>query len=80
MGQQLLWGFLDPSPPEPHPDGDGAWTAVAGGWKQTDAGGEPLTHERLAGALTMLTGYRRATCTIDAADYAVRRTNGRKTP
>ena len=33
VGEQLCWGFLTPTGPQPHPDG-GVWRAVAGGWKR----------------------------------------------
>jgi hypothetical protein len=42
VGEQLCWGQLTPQPPELHADGTGVWRRVAGGWKKTDAHGEPL--------------------------------------
>jgi hypothetical protein len=73
-------GFLDPSAPERHADGDGVWRRVAGGWQARDRLGEPLTTDRLSGNLTKLTGFRGTSCRIDAQQYLVRRINGEKTP
>ena len=80
MGECLCWGFLKPSAPERHAGGHGVWRAVVGGWHSTDLNGEPLTKDRLSGALTKLAGYRGTSCDVDVADYVVRRINGQKTP
>jgi hypothetical protein len=42
--------------------------------------GEPLTNDRLSGALTKLAAYRGTSCAVDVADYVVRRINGEKIP
>jgi hypothetical protein len=80
MGESLSWGFLIASPPEPHTDGDGTYRTVLDGWRQTDLNGEPLTKDRLSGALTKLAAYRGTSCDVDVADYVVRRINGEKMP
>jgi len=80
VGERLWWGQLTSERPEPHPDGDGVWRSVAGGWKQTDAHGEPLTKDRLSGSLTKLAAYRGTSCSVDVAEYAVGRINGLKPP
>lgn len=80
IGESLTWGFLEQSPPEPHPDGEGTYRAVVGGWRQTDVYGEKLTKDRLSGALTKLAAYRGTSCDVDVPEYVVRRINGKKTP
>lgn len=42
--------------------------------------GEALTKDALSGALTKLAAYRGTSCSVDVADYAVRRINAQKTP
>jgi hypothetical protein len=81
-GAQLYWGLLAASPPEPHPDGNGVYRTVKDGWRRTDVNGEPLTKDRLSGALTKVAAYQGTTCGVDpdVADYVRRRINGRKTP
>jgi len=79
-GASLYWGFLDPLPPEPHPDGGGVWRTVAGGWRSIDRNGEPLTTDRLSGALTKLVGFRGTSCSVDVSDYVIRRINGERLP
>lgn len=78
IGEQLFWGLLTSAPPERHADGRGVRRSVAGGWRTTDLRGEPLTKERLSGALTKLAAYRGTTCGVDVSDYVVRRINGLK--
>ena len=80
VGEHLCWGFLAPGAPAPHADGHGVLRAVAGGWKRTDAAGEPLTKDRLAGSLIKLSAYQGTSCDVDVADYATRRINGQKLP
>lgn len=82
VGERLLWGTLDGTPAERHPDGRGTLRSVRGGWKSTDLVGEPLTKDRLSGALTKLAAYRGTSCSVEpaVADYVVRRINGHKTP
>lgn len=81
-GQQLWWAFLEPDPPQPHPDGHGTFRRTAGGWHGTDLLGDPLTSDRLAGSLTKLAAYRSTTFALDAraAAYVVRRINGERSP
>jgi hypothetical protein len=78
-GERLCWGLLTQAPPEQHSDGDGTWRAVAGGWRWQDLKGEPLMKTNLSGALTKLAAYRGTTCSVDVADYVIRRINGHKT-
>lgn len=80
VGEQMCWGQLTSEAPKPHADGGGVWRRVAGGWKRTDINGEPLTKDRLSGALTKLAAYRGTSCDVDVADYAIRRINGIKIP
>ena len=80
VGERLYWGMLTAAPAERHPDEDGVQREVAGGWKSADIKGEPLTKDRLSGALTKLAAYRGTSCDVDVADYAVRRINGKKLP
>jgi hypothetical protein len=81
-GADLYWGILTGSPPEPHPDGHGVYRTVKDGWRRTDVNGEPLTKDRLSGALTKVAAYQGTTCGMDTdvADYVRRRINGQKTP
>lgn len=80
VGEQLWWGILGPESAQPHEDATGVWRPIAGGWRGTDRNGEPLTKDRLSGALTKLSAYRGTSCDVDVAEYVVRRVNGRKTP
>jgi hypothetical protein len=86
MGGSLHWGFLDPAPAQQHTEYDGngrsrsVCRSVIGGWRCTDVNGEPLTNDRLAGSVTKLAAYRGTSCTVDVADYVVRRINGEKMP
>jgi hypothetical protein len=80
VGERLCWGFVVPTSPKRHSDGDGVWRTVADGWRWTDINGEQLTKERLSGALTKLAAYRGTSCHVDVADYVTRRINGHKTP
>jgi hypothetical protein len=80
VGERLCWGSLTSSPPERHLDGQGVWRTLAGGWRWTALQGEPLTKDRLSGALTQLAAYRGTSCNVKAADYLIRRINGEKTP
>jgi hypothetical protein len=80
IGECLYWGFLDPTPPQPHRDGRGVSRIVINGWSAGDLAGEPLTKDRLSGALTKLSAYRGTSCNVDVAPYLIRRLNGQKTP
>lgn len=80
MGECLHWGFLDTKRPDRHPDGDGVYRQIKNGWKATDLTGEPLTKDRLSGALTKLSAYRGTSCNVDVAQYVIRRVKGDKTP
>lgn len=80
VGQTLHWGFAAPEPPQAHPDGDGVWRPIRGGWKCTDINGERLTKDVLSGALTQVAAYRGTSCSVSAAEYLLRRIKGIKTP
>jgi len=80
IGARLCWGFLEPGPAERHPNGDGVFRKLKGGWRREDMKGEPLTTDRLSGALTKLSAYRGTSCGVDVAEYVVRRIKGQKTP
>ena len=80
IGEELCWGSLASGPAERHPDGDGVFRKVVGGWKRTDLLNEPLTKDRLSGSLTQLSAYRGTSCGVGVADYVIRRVNGQKIP
>jgi hypothetical protein len=79
IGQRMYYGRVTGTA-EPHPDGRGVARGIAGGWNCTDANGEPLTTDRLSGAVTMLTSFPGTSCAVRAADYVDRRIRGVKTP
>jgi hypothetical protein len=80
VGERLYWGMVGDTEPMPHADGDGIWRPVRGGWRSDDIDGEPLTKERLSGALTKLAAYRGTSCDVGVSDYVIRRVNGIKSP
>ena len=80
IGETLFWGMLSPEPAKREPHGDSVTRQLDGGWKSTDANGEPLTKDRLSGALGKLAAYRGTSCKVDVDQYAIRRINGEKIP
>jgi hypothetical protein len=80
IGERLYWGLLEQSEPAPSSDLGGVSRTVKDGWRWTDLRDDPLTKDRLSGALTKLAGYRGTSCDVDVADYVIRRINGKKTP
>jgi hypothetical protein len=80
MGECLHCGFLDGSSAVCHEDGHGVYRRISNGWKSIDALGQPLTKDRLSGSLTKLAAYRGTSCSVDVAEYAIRRINGKKSP
>jgi hypothetical protein len=80
VGERLYWGLLDQSEPVPNAGEDGVDRGVLNGWRSTDLQGDPLTKDRLSGALTKLTGYRGTSCDVDVDKYVIGRINGKKTP
>ncbi len=80
VGEKMYWGMVDKSAPDPDRGLDGVCRTVRGGWRSTDLKGEPLTKDRLSGALTKLAAYRGTSCDVDVSDYVIRRVNGEKTP
>lgn len=81
-GQQLWWAFLDPSPPELHPDGHGTVRRVIDSWRGADVNGAALVNDRLAGSLTKIAAYRSTTFKLDdeLRNYVVRRINDERSP
>ncbi len=80
MAGCLQWGMLDSDPAEQHPDGDGVFRRIRGGWLSTDRDGNLLAKDGLSGALTKLAAYRGTSCSVDVAEYVVRRINAQKMP
>ena len=80
MGERFMWGGLEPHSAERHPDGEGVFRTVKGGWKDEDIYGEKLRKDNLAGALTKLAAFRGTSCNVDVQDYVLRRINGHKVP
>ena len=81
IGERLYWGFVDVTKAAgPHDDGEGVWRLIRDGWRSTDLQEEPLTKDRLSGALTKIAAYQGTSCGVDVSDYVIRRINGKKTP
>ena len=80
MGGRLHWGMVESTPAEPHVDGAGVLRRIRGGWRGTDLNGNPLSKDRLSGALTKLAAYRGTSCDVDVAPYVIRRINAQKMP
>lgn len=80
VGERLCWGLADQTRPAPSPDLDGICRTIRNGWQWTDLHGDPLTKDRLSGALTKLAAYRGTSCDVDVGDYVIRRINGQKVP
>ncbi len=79
VGERLYWGAVDGS--QPKRDAKGAYRTILHGWCGTDLRREPLTKDRLSGALTKVAAYKGTSCDVkDAGDYVVRRINGHKVP
>jgi hypothetical protein len=80
IGECMYWGFAEVTPPKRHSNGEGVYRQISGGWSGSDRNGEQLTKDRLSGALTKLAAYRGTSCSVDVAEYVVRRINAQKTP
>jgi hypothetical protein len=80
VGQSLYWGQLAAGVPQSHPDGVTVYRPILGGWRSNDLKNEPLTKDRLSGALTKMAAYRGTSCNVDEREYVIRRINGEKTP
>lgn len=78
-GDCMYWGSLDPSPPERHPDGDGVWRMVAGGWRCEDTKGKRLSNNRLPKALTKFVKWPGTSCDVDGdiTRYVIQRISGK---
>jgi hypothetical protein len=70
--------MLIPGAPLKHSSGDGTYRKVLGGWRHADIEGEPLTRDKLSGALNKLSMYRGTSRRVDVEDYAIRRINGQR--
>jgi hypothetical protein len=51
---------------------------VIGGWSDKDINGKELLQENLSGKLLKTQGYRGTICTVEAANYALAKINGKK--
>lgn len=80
VGERLYWGFLEDGFPERHPDGDGTFRRVIGGWRCLDLAEQPLLKSRLPGSITKLAGYRGTSCRVDVAKPVERRINAETPP
>jgi len=78
--QRLCLRFATPEVPQRHSDGDGVWRSIASGWRWRDIDGEPLTKDRISGALTQLASYRGTLFRVERTAYAAGRINGQKPP
>ena len=80
---RMWWAFSAPAEAAPGPLADGAPTAfrrTLAPWQSCDITGRPLQQADLSTKLTRLAGYRRSLCTVEHADYALRRINGETEP
>lgn len=80
FGEFLHWGFLQPGIPEIHPDGDGTFRRINGGWRCIDREGNNLRKSNLPGAINMLTAFRGTTCSVSAREHLIRRINADLSP
>lgn len=80
MRGRLYWGMVENAPPEMHADGTEVLRRVRGGWRDTDLNGNPLSTDRLSGAVTMLAAYQGTSCKVAAAAYVIRRINVQPMP
>ena len=80
VGERLYWGFLTDARATRHRDGDGVFREVVNGWRWRDLKGNPLTKERLHGALTSLASYQGTSCRVEIEDYVIRKINGQTIP
>ena len=82
VGERLFWGRSDQTKAVPSPEFDGACRTMRDGWQSTALDGDPLTKDRLSGALTQLTAYRGTSCDVDldVSHYIIRRINGQRVP
>jgi hypothetical protein len=80
---RLYWSFADSS--VCWRGGDGStrgerYRRVLGSWDSTDIHGRPILAEDLSTRLTKVRAYRQTLCSIQDADYVVRRINGIEEP
>ena len=80
VGESLDWGVADDRPVTIRAEGLGLSRTVRGGWRRTDVTGEALIQERRAGAVATLAASRGRSCSVDVAEYVVRRITGHRLP
>ena len=61
-------------------EGLGLSRTVRGGWRRTDVTGEALIQERRSGAVATLAASRGTSCSVEVAEYVVRRITGHRLP
>ncbi|WP_199699156.1 restriction endonuclease [Oleomonas cavernae] len=82
-GGRLWWAFAEgPVIPvgTPSPDGPSRYRKTRDGWHGHSLGGEPLVTRNLSSALTRTAGFRMSICSIDRADYLLRRIRDEQDP
>lgn len=83
---RLWWAHAEPEVTVLTPAGQiGAVCGVLsrkalGGWKNTDALGQPLVAAGLSTRLTKVAGYRRTICRVEASEYLLRKLRGQEDP
>ena len=80
VGKWLDWGVADDRPVTIRAEGLGLSRTVRGGWRRTDVTGEALIQERRSGAVATLAASRGTSCSVEVAEYVVRRINGHRLP
>ena len=80
VGESLDWGVADDRPVIIRAEGLGLSRTVRGGWRRTDVTGEALIQERRSGAVATLAASRGTSCSVEVAEYVVRRINGHRLP
>ena len=80
VGESLDWGVADDRPVTIRAEGLGLSRTVRGGWRRTDVTGEALIQERRASAVVTLAASRGRSCSVDVAEYVVRRITGHRLP
>jgi hypothetical protein len=78
VGDDLYWGRLEPTPTQPHEDGEGVYRRVDTGWSCVDRYGHLLNKVELAESLTNLARFPGTSCRLDAgtAKYVIELING----
>ncbi len=79
----LWWAFADKdvkTTGERLPDVPSRYRATLGGWRRESLTGEPLAVRNLSSALTRTATYRMTICSVERADYLIRRIKGEVDP